>query len=419
MSKKHYTPTRNGGSGAKITAIIALFLSLIVGAYVVLSLVFHSWNPVKWTETKQDQTDGTNDGNGGDKDPSDDKLVNSGENKGILLRSARIASEQYEDYGIDAQANTAYSITATVNEDAADKSVIGSVHWKDDSSTWATGKNINDYVTLNQTVQYGLDFTFIVKQAFSEPVMIKVASCMDSGIYGTAQVDHLKELKSFKAVLNPSYGTDIGRINVGENMNTVEITPNFGEGTVEGTISNYKTTFTTNAYFRTELKSKLNAGNGTSAFTPAQKIITTGKDFKINWSGTQGSVAGVGGNSDVVGGLMYGGGNSGGAYTIVNNFIKQRGATNTGGSASVTAGVVQIKYEITYSYGNEYSVVETWNDQKGTYGDNPTEFLYAFRNDNLTMISTIDNIQVAPDNIVVLPVNAVMSMPAVTNKQAV
>ena len=268
-------------------------------------------------------------------------------------------------------------------------------------------------------MQYGLDFTFTVKQAFSEPVMIKVASCMDSGIYGTAQVDHLKELKSFKAVLNPSYGTDIGRINVGENMNTIEITPNFGEGTVEGTISNYKTTFTTNAYFRTELKSKLNAGNGTSAFTPAQKIITTGKDFKINWSGTQGSVAGVGGNSDVVGGLMYGGGNSGGAYTIVNNFIKQRGATNTGGSASVTAGVVQINYEITYSYGNEYSVVETWNDQKGTYGDNPTEFLYAFRNDNLTMISTIDNIQVAPDNIVVLPVNAVMSMPAVTNKQAV
>ncbi len=418
MSKKHYTPSRNGGSGAKITAIIALFLSLIVGAYVVLSLVFKSWNPVRWTETKQDQTDGTGDGNGGDKDPSDDELVNSGENKGILLRSARIASEQFEDYGIDAQANTAYSITATVNEDAADKSVIGSVHWKDDSSTWATGKNINDYVTLNQTVQYGLDFTFIVKQAFSEPVMIKVASCMDSGIYGTAQVDHLKELKSFKAVLNPSYGTDIGRINVGENMNTIEITPNFGEGTVEGTISNYKTTFTTNAYFRTELKSKLNAGNGTDSYSPAQKIITTGKDFKINWSGTQGSVAGVGGHSDVVGGLMYGGGNSGGAYTIVNNFIVQRGATNAGGSASVTAGVVQIKYEITYSYGNEYSVVKTWNDQKG-YSDNPTELIYAFRNDNLTMISTIDNIQVAPDNIVVLPVNAVMSIPAVTNKQAV
>ena len=413
MSKKHYTPSRNGGSGAKITAIIALFLSLIVGAYVVLSLVFKSWNPVRWTETKQDQTDGTGDGNGGDKDPSDDKLVNSGENKGILLRSARIASEQYEDYGIDAQANTAYSITATVNENAADKSVIGSVHWKDDSSTWATDKNINDYVTLNQTVQYGLDFTFIVKQAFSEPVMIKVASCMDSGIYGTAQVDHLKELKSFKAVLNPSYGTDIGRINVGENMNTVQITPNFGEGTVEGTISNYKTTFTTNAYFRTELKTRLD--NFTSSmggtYSPAQMIRITGKDFKINF---QGGSAGL--DTSAVTGLCVGGGPS--PDTVVNNFIKQRGATNAGGSASVTAGVVQIKYEITYSYGNEYSVVKTWNDQKG-YSDNPTELIYAFRNDNLTMISTIDNIQVAPDNIVVLPVNAVMSIPAVTNKQAV
>lgn len=363
-----------------------------------------------WADKTLDGTDNTD---GEDKDPSDDKLVNSGENKGILLKPRRLAVEEFEDYGIDAQANTAYSITATVNEDAADKSVIGSVHWKDGSSTWATGKNINDYVTLNQTVQYGLDFTFTVKQAFSEPVMIKVASCMDSGIYGTAQVDHLKELKSFKAVLNPSYGTDIGRINVGENMNTVQITPNFGEGTVEGTISNYKTTFTTNAYFRTELKTRLD--NFTSSmggtYSPAQMIRITGKDFKINF---QGGSAGL--DTSAVTGLCVGGGPS--PDTVVNNFIKQRGATNAGGSASVTAGVVQIKYEITYSYGNEYSVVKTWNDQKG-YSDNPTELIYAFRNDNLTMISTIDNIQVAPDNIVVLPVNAVMSMPAVTNKQAV
>ncbi len=398
--------------------LYGLLCVVIAGAITFLGCFFGIDKFNAWVKSRFNSDINTDIPNSDNKDPSDDKLVNSGENKGILLRSARIASEQFEDYGIDAQANTAYSITATVNEDAADKSVIGSVHWKDGSSTWATGKNINDYVTLNQTTEYGLNFTLTVKQAFGEPIMIKVASCMDSGIYGTAQVDHLKELKSFKAVLNPSYGTDIGRINVGDNMNTVQITPSFGVGTIEGTISNYKTTFTTNAYFRTELKSKLNAGNGTDSYSPAQKIITTGKDFKINWSGTQGSVAGVGGNSDVVGGLMYGGGNSGGAYTIVNNFVVQRGATNAGGSASVTAGVVQIKYEITYSYGNEYSVVKTWNDQKG-YSDNPTELIYAFRNDNLTMISTIDNIQVAPDNIVVLPVNAVMSMPAVTNKQAV
>jgi len=393
--------------------LYGLLCVVIAGAITFLGCFFGIDKFNAWVKSRFNSDINTDIPNSDNKDPSDDKLVNSGENKGILLRSARIASEQYEDYGIDAQANTAYSITATVNEDAADKSVIGSVHWKDDSSTWATGKNINDYVTLNQTVQYGLDFTFIVKQAFSEPVMIKVASCMDSGIYGTAQVDHLKELKSFKAVLNPSYGTDMGRINVGENMNTVQITPNFGEGTVEGTISNYKTTFTTNAYFRTELKKRLDAGS-IGSYTPANKIVVTGKDFKINWQG--GSVIGT--NNIVVDkGLVVGGGAP--PNVIVNNFIVQRGATNASGSASVTAGVVQIAYEITYSYGDEYSVVETWNDQKGTYGDNPTELLYAFRNDNLTMISTIDNIQVAPDNIVVLPVSALLTLPAVTNKQAV
>ena len=192
--------------------LYGLLCVVIAGAITFLGCFFGIDKFNAWVKSRFNSDINTDIPNSDNKDPSDDKLVNSGENKGILLRSARIASEQYEDYGIDAQANTAYSITATVNENAADKSVIGSVHWKDGSSTWATGKNINDYVTLNQTTEYGLNFTLTVKQAFGEPIMIKVASCMDSGIYGTAQVDHLKELKSFKAVLNPSYGTDIGRI---------------------------------------------------------------------------------------------------------------------------------------------------------------------------------------------------------------
>lgn len=399
MSKKRYnTPSRGNNASVRITAIIALFLAFAVGAYVVLSLVFHSWNPVRWTGTNQNQADGSND----DKDPSDDKLVNSGENKGILLKSAPISSEQFEDYGIDAQASTAYSITATVNEDAADKSVIGSVSWKNGSSAWATGKSINDYVTLNQTTQYGLNFTLTVKQAFGETVMVKVASCMDSGIYGTAQVDHLKELQSFTAVINPSYGSDIGRINVGDNINTIQITPNFGVGTVEGTISNYKTTFTTNNFFRTELKKRLD--NFTSSmggtFSPLQKIQTTGKDFKIPLSN-----------------LYAGGGPP--PTTIVNNFIKEFGAAGIIGTEAVIAGVTRIEYELTYSYGDEYKVVKTYRNEHpdDISKDEPTRLYAAFRNDNLTMISSIDNIQVAPDNIVVLPVaNALLSLPAATFK---
>ena len=392
MSKKHYSRNSDGAS-VKITAIIALFLALIVGAYVVLSLVYKTWNPVKWTQSGQEQTD--NDGNGEDKDPSDDKLVNSGENKGIFLRASRISSEQYEDYGIDEQANTAYNITATVNEDAGDKSVVGSVSWKDNASSWATGKNIADYVTLNQTVQYGLEFTLTVNQPFGEPVMIKVASCADGGIYGTAQVDHLKELELFTATLNPSYGSDLGRVNVGDRMNTVEITPKFGVGTIQGTISNYKTTFTTNAYFRSELKAKFSANGSISGFQPVQKITTTGKDFKIPLSQ-----------------LRAGGGYTEAADIVLNNFIVERGQNYGGGlenvssaSANYIAGVSRIEYEITYSYGDEYSVVKTrrYENTDEMFSDNPTKLYIAFRSDCLTIIKSITDINLVPDNIIVYP----------------
>lgn len=335
-----------------------------------------------------DKSPADNDGNGEDKDPSDDKLVNSGENKGILLRASRISSEQYEDYGIDEKANTAYNITATVNEDAGDKSVVGSVSWKDNASSWATGKNIADYVTLNQTVQYGLEFTLTVKQPFGEPVMIKVASCVDGGIYGTAQVDHLKELELFTATLNPSYGSDLGRVNVGDKMNTVEITPKFGVGTIQGTISNYKTTFTTNGFFRSELQEKLNVGLGTSGYRTVQKITTTGKDFKIPLME-----------------LIVGGGNSQGASIIVNNFIVERGKDYGGGSADYTAGVSRIEYEITYSYGDEYSVVKTrrYENTDEMFSDDPTKLYIAFRSDCLTLIKSITDINLTPDNIVIFP----------------
>ena len=392
MSRKHYSRNSDGAS-VKITAIIALFLAVIVGAYVVLSLVYKTWNPVKWTQSNQEQTD--NDGNSDDKDPSDDKLVNSGENKGIFLRASRISSEQYEDYGIDEQANTAYNITATVNEDAGDKSVVGSVSWKDNASSWATGKNIADYVTLNQTVQYGLEFTLTVNQPFGEPVMIKVASCADGGIYGTAQVDHLKELELFTATLNPSYGSDLGRVNVGDRMNTVEITPKFGVGTIQGTISNYKTTFTTNAYFRSELKAKFSANGSISGFQPVQKITTTGKDFKIPLSQ-----------------LRAGGGYTEAADIVLNNFIVERGQNYGGGlenvssaSANYIAGVSRIEYEITYSYGDEYSVVKTrrYENTDEMFSDDPTKLYIAFRSDCLTLIKSITDINLVPDNIIVYP----------------
>lgn len=326
--------------------------------------------------------------NGDNQGYTGDDLVHVTEDKGIMLMSARIAPEEYATYGIEAQADTAYSIKATVNSDALDKSVVGSIAFKNPSSAWASGKSISDYVVLNQITEYGLDFTLTVKQPFGEPVIFKCASCVDGNVNATLQVDYLKELRSFTATLNPSLSaSDAGRLYVGDTTNTIQITPNYGVGTVEGTISGYKTTFTTNDFFRSELKKKFNAGNGTSSFTPASGIVVTGKDFKIGFCGSA-DASGI-----VQGGLFLGGGWTEGGNTIATNFIKQYGCTTSIGSWSATAGVSSIKYEITYSYNNEYSKSVSYTYSKS----------YGFRNDNLTAIKTITNISLDKTNIVVYP----------------
>lgn len=393
-----------------LKAVIALTTAIVIGAGVCCMGFasrsadgkwfgnfqdIASWHWKDKATKPEDKKDSTED----KKDPTEENnnYINSGENNGILLKSRRLAVAEFEDFGIDEQANMAYSITAAVNQDAADKSVRGSIAWKNSSSEWATGKSIYDYIEFSQATEGGLNFTLTVKQAFGEPVIIKVSSSMDSGVYGTAQVDYLKELKSFTATLNPTIPNNhFGRIYVGNStMNTIQINPTYGVGTLTGTISNYETIFTTNSYFRTQLKTKLNAGNGTSGFSPVEKISVNGKDFKIPFQGS-GSILNCNG-------LIVGGGAP--PETIVNNFICAYGCTQSTGSAAATAGVVRIDYKITYSYGSDYTVIKTWYDQdkSETFGDNPTKTVYGFRNDNLTTVSTINNIQVSPDAIIVYP----------------
>lgn len=385
-----------------LKGIIAICVAALLGsAYVITSLAFNKqWNPLKWGKKVEAVQPDKNDGDGDEKEPAPTtgELVNEIESNGIRLMSARISPDDYEAYGIEAQADTAYSVTATVNEDAADKSVVGSVAWKNPDSEWASGKRVSEYLTLKQTEQYGLEFTFTVRTSFSEPIIFTVASCTDRKVNASCQIDYLKKLQSFTAVLNPNYGSDYGRINVGDNMNTIQITPKFGNGTVEGTISGYKTTFTTNDYFRTELKTRLDMFTSSKGgtFTPAEKITVTGQDFKINWQGS--SLSGT----TAITGLCVGGGPS--PNIVINNFIKERGMTTSTGSFAYTAGVTCIEYEVTYSYGDEYSATKTYKEVNtdDMFKDDPTNFLYGFRNDNLTLISTINNIQLDKDGFVII-----------------
>lgn len=147
-------------------------------------------------------------------------------------------------------------LTATVdNEDAKKLSYSWSVAFKNNSSTWAKGKNISDYVTVEKSSSSDLQATVTCKQAFGEQIIVTVSSDYGSAS-ASCTVDYKKRVLHNKitfACENTAYsfvltdelsGDDYGRESddfvvaskTEEQMPqytiTIEIT--FSDGTVTG-----------------------------------------------------------------------------------------------------------------------------------------------------------------------------------------
>ena len=115
--------------------------------------------------------------------------------KGIRLMNTVIAAADYEEYGISPLAETAQLLTATVNPGyATNKNVEWSVAWKNPSSTWAKSKSVTDYVTVVPTSAGAATATVSCLKAFSEQVIVTVASESDPEVTATATVDYAKRL---------------------------------------------------------------------------------------------------------------------------------------------------------------------------------------------------------------------------------
>ena len=70
---------------------------------------------------------------------------------GVSLMSAKIMPMEYAANGVSALADTAYTLTATVEPDyEGEKTFDWSVKFQSDSSSWASGKTVTDY-----TVKWG------------------------------------------------------------------------------------------------------------------------------------------------------------------------------------------------------------------------------------------------------------------------
>ena len=176
--------------------ILALVIAGGVAAVGVFSNGFKDWNKFKKDDTKQEQPMTPPEDSGG----SD---ITAEASNGIRLMSMKLAPVQYAAYGVAANAESAYTLTATVYpEDAANKLLDWTVSFKNASSTWASGKKVTDYVTVTPSSDGALTAVVENKTAFAEQIIVKATSRDNSSAYATVTVEYLQRTTGYTLTLD-------------------------------------------------------------------------------------------------------------------------------------------------------------------------------------------------------------------------
>ena len=176
--------------------ILALVIAGGVAAVGVFSNGFKDWNKFKKDDIKQEQPMPPSEDSGG----SD---ITAEASNGIRLMSMKLAPMQYAAYGVAANAESAYTVTATVYpEDAANKLLDWTVSFKNASSTWASGKKVTDYVTVTPSSDGALTAVVQNIAAFGEQVVVKVTSRDNTSAYATLNVEYLQRTTGYTLTLD-------------------------------------------------------------------------------------------------------------------------------------------------------------------------------------------------------------------------
>lgn len=197
---------------------VAIMLAAVGIAYCIGLGITGNANPRAWFGTEQNQPENPSAGDEG-KDPVKDAgnggtVISEGESNGVQLLSAELPKSAYSLYGVSAQAETAYLLTATVEpSNLEDKSVDWSVAWKNPESSFASGKAVTDYVNIIPTSDGALTATAECYQAFGEQIEITVTPRRASEeIKATCKVDYNQKIVGYDFNLNctsPAYNLSL------------------------------------------------------------------------------------------------------------------------------------------------------------------------------------------------------------------
>lgn len=143
-----------------------------------------------------------------------------------------------------ADGTTTKTITAVVNPtNAVSQLVEWSMRWKNDNSSWAKGKNIQDYISYSGDATITLE----CKAPFGEQIIVRATSSADDTKYGECTLDYAKRLESVSITLkNKISGTTMSSINFNEKEIDYVVVPEYkySVGTVDGAVEKITYNFT-------------------------------------------------------------------------------------------------------------------------------------------------------------------------------
>lgn len=124
--------------------------------------------------------------------------IGESQDYGIQLMSATLAASDFATYGVSATAETAITVNATISPgDAANQGIDWSIAWTNPSSTWASGKDVSDYVTLNAS---GKSATVACLQPFGQQITLTAKSQDNAEIGATCTLEYAQKITA--ATLN-------------------------------------------------------------------------------------------------------------------------------------------------------------------------------------------------------------------------
>ncbi len=174
----------------KIIAIVIVIITILATAFGVVahySNWFTNWdkfNPTNWDKKDQDeQASGT--------------ILNVLTSNGVAFSSDNIPLSDYAANGVAENADSAYTLTATIQPSVVEnKTITWNARFSNVSSNWAYDKDIADYLTFNKpTTQSGESVVLTCLQDFGEQIIITASAEADSTKKALCSVDYKKKIK--------------------------------------------------------------------------------------------------------------------------------------------------------------------------------------------------------------------------------